>query len=131
MKLIMENWRKFRKINENSGFEQLMSQHSNIEYERTQDISRLVLDILNKTALNGQPDAEAAALAVDQVLSGPEAEFAKDLIDHTVGLHNSRAETPQVEPEMGRGNKNYGLTSSVMQDDDSISLSKKIPSRLS
>ena len=131
MKLIMENWRRFRKINENSGLGQLMSQYSNIEYERTQDISRLVLDILNKTAINGRPDAEAAILAVDKELSGPEAEFAKDLIDHTVELHNSRGNQPQVDPEMEMGNRNYGLTSSVMQDDDSIPLSKKIPSGVS
>jgi hypothetical protein len=100
MKLIIENWRRFRKINESRAFEDLMARHSNLRYERAQEISGLVHDILNKTAIDGRPDVQASILAVDQKLSGPEAEFAKDLIDHTAELHDSRGETSEQEPEL-------------------------------
>ena len=94
-----------KELDENAAFNDLMARHSNIGSDQIQVISLFVRDVLNKTAEGGRPNVEASFLVVDNLkkknmLTDPEVEFAKDLINHTAELHNSRDGAAQVEPEM-------------------------------
>ena len=88
---------------------------------------------------NGLSDDEYSELS-DAMSPGPPLTKFKDTVmamlsrSHS-GIDSDGDGTGDAEELMkiaqGMKNKNYGLTSSVMQDDENIPLSKKIPSGLS
>lgn len=88
--------------------------------EDVQELTPEQLSVLYQALESGGVDALKSAVVSMHSSSGPD----------TDGDGTGDAEE-LMKIAQGMKNKNYGLASSVMQDDDNIPLSKKIPSGLS
>jgi len=96
----MENWRSFKKINENmQAVHDLVDQYPNLDYERLQEIAEIVRQMMN---INGDHMRMA-----DQEFEGEEAEFAKRLIALNLQFQRERISMADVDEGVGSPHREY------------------------